>query len=354
MNAFWNYWGKARPIDGSAAAFHLLPYHCLDVAAVGAAYLEGAPGLCRWLTGTLGAACEHDLVAWISFWLCLHDLGKYSEAFQGQRPDVFQRMRGRAPTMSYTMRHDTLGRVAWTELLEQIAIDDEWLGPLTEDHDRGLRAWVRAVTGHHGQPPKSDPIRLEHHFDKDDSAAILAFVREVKSLTLGDAQPLLPTQLDADAFCDASERLSWWIAGLAVLADWIGSNTEYFSYRDQPPADGRLEDYWVHAKQRAVVTLAATGMLPAAALSSTPLITLFPKISRPLPLQAWITNRPLSAELILVILEDVTARAKTEAAVMLAHRMRTAGSADGFFVGLPTMATPSPTSVLTYLDTKHD
>ncbi len=110
----------------------------------------------------------------------------------------------------------------------------------------------------------------------------------------------------------------------------------------------------MHAKQRAVVTLAATGMLPAAALSSTPLITLFPKISRPLPLQAWITNRPLSAELILVILEDVTARAKTEAAVMLAHRMRTAGSADGFFVGLPTMATPSPTSVLTYLDTKHD
>src|SRR5207237_4962857 len=30
---------------------------------------------------------------------------------------------------------------------------------------------------------------------------------------------------------------------------------------------------------------------------------------------------------------------KTEAAVMLAHRMMAAGQADGFFIGLPTMAT---------------
>lgn len=340
MSAFWNYWGKARPVEGSAAAFHLLPYHCLDVAAVGAAYLDAAPGMRRWLCDKLGAASEADLVAWLSFWLCLHDLGKYAEAFQSQRPDLFQRLRGRSPRLEYNVRHDTLGRVVWTELLEQIAVDEEWLGPCTEDHDRGLRAWVHAVTGHHGQPPKVDRIRFEHHFDKtEDRAAIVAFVGQVKSLTLGAVQPLLHTQFDADDFCDASERLSWWIAGLAVLADWIGSNTEHFKYRDRPPADGRLEDYWEHAKRCAQRALTATGVLPPLAPNRAGLTTLFPKLAKPSPLQAWASDCPLPTGPAFVMLEDVTGAGKTEAALMLAHRLMSSGLADGFFIGLPTMAT---------------
>lgn len=177
----FDYWGKARPASDSAASCHLLAYHCLDVAAVGAAYLQAAPGLHRWLCEALGVPRESDLVAWLSFWLCLHDLGKFSEAFQGQRAALFESLRGRCPARAYNVRHDTLGRVVWSELLEQVAIDDDWLGPLTEDHLEGLGAWVRAVTGHHGQPPKSDRILLEHHFDEaHDSAAILAFVREAR------------------------------------------------------------------------------------------------------------------------------------------------------------------------------
>lgn len=39
------------------------------------------------------------------------------------------------------------------------------------------------------------------------------------------------------------------------------------------------------------------------------------------------------------LLEDVTGAGKTEAAVMLAYRLMAAGEADGFFIGLPTMAT---------------
>ena len=28
------FWGKAQPVDGSAAPYHPIAYHCLDVAAV--------------------------------------------------------------------------------------------------------------------------------------------------------------------------------------------------------------------------------------------------------------------------------------------------------------------------------
>ena len=338
--ALWHYWGKARPATDADAPFHLLAYHCLDVAAVGVAYLEAAPALRSWLTNALGLRSQESLVAWMSFWLCLHDLGKFSEAFQGQRPDLFKRLRGGDPTINYKVRHDTLGRAVWTELLEQVAVDESWLGPYTEDHLDGLRAWVRAVTGHHGQPPKSDRIHLAHHFDEaHDCSAILAFVNQVKALTLGDAQQLFPTTLDVDGFCQTSERLSWWIAGLAVLADWIGSNTDYFKYRDKPPVDGQLGDYWEHAQHCARRALAATGVLPAVAPSPTDLVTLFPKLAKPSPLQAWASDITLPAEPNLVMLEDVTGAGKTEAAVMLAHRMMSGGLASGFFIGLPTMAT---------------
>jgi len=340
MSSYWHYWGKAKPSENMAALLHLLPYHCLDVAAVGSAYLAAAPGLRSWLAAKIGVATEDDLVAWLSFCLCLHDLGKFSEAFQGQRVDLFARLRGRTPRLPYNERHDTLGWVAWRELLEQPALDEGWLGPRTEDHLQGLDAWVRAVTGHHGQPPKSDPIYFGHHFDRDhDSASIVAFVQDAKALLLQGGQPLLRTTLNADDFCEASQRLSWWIAGLAVLADWIGSNTDYFGYRDQPPTDGRLDDYWRHARRQAAIALAATGVVPGKPPVPAPLTTLFPAITHPSPLQAWASDTPVAPEPSLVMLEDVTGAGKTEAAVLLAHRMMAAGLADGFFIGLPTMAT---------------
>lgn len=31
----YHYWGKAKPDDSGDPVCHLLPYHCLDVAAVG-------------------------------------------------------------------------------------------------------------------------------------------------------------------------------------------------------------------------------------------------------------------------------------------------------------------------------
>ncbi|UZR28333.1 HD domain-containing protein [Methylococcus mesophilus] len=39
-HAYFRYWGKARKEGEPDAPYHLLPYHCLDVAAVDAVLLE--------------------------------------------------------------------------------------------------------------------------------------------------------------------------------------------------------------------------------------------------------------------------------------------------------------------------
>lgn len=91
--SYFKYWGKAQPMTEELAKYHLLPYHCLDVAAVGFEYLTLHESLSRYFCEHLN--CEkNNLLNWAAFWLSLHDLGKFSEAFQSQKPDLFEQMQG--------------------------------------------------------------------------------------------------------------------------------------------------------------------------------------------------------------------------------------------------------------------
>ena len=142
------YWGKARPpMDRSQAApFHPLPYHCLDVAAVGVEALRRMPALQRIFAG----ACqlpEEQLESWVAFWLALHDLGKFAESFQSQCPDVFLVLRDRDPNPAkpYTLRHDSLGMLFWRDVLRESVIDDAWFGAASEGIADGLDWWARSA-----------------------------------------------------------------------------------------------------------------------------------------------------------------------------------------------------------------
>ena len=338
---YFRYWGKAQPQDAEAAKFHLLPYHCLDVAAVGLQYLRRAPAFRRLLAEQLHWDRDEVLEQWVAFWLAMHDLGKFSEAFQSQRPDLFALMRGRLPDASkvYTLRHDSLGMLFWKDKLSERATDETWFGPETEWYECGLDYWARTVTGHHGQPPQEDGSWYRHFHRHDDPAAIFEFTTDIRNLLFGDKKATVPTTLDAESFERASQGLSWWIAGLAVLADWLGSNTDYFAYRAELEDPLSLREYWENAKARASAALDHSGVLPLDTSHALPFEALFPRIATPSPLQTWAATTEVLQGPQIYLLEDVTGAGKTEAAVLLAHRLMAAGLADGFFIGLPTMAT---------------
>lgn len=336
----YQYWGKARPRD-TGPAFHLLPYHCLDVAAAGCEYLRRAPAFRDFLMHALRIETEAVLQNWIAFWLALHDLGKFSEAFQSQRPDLFLALRGRKPNAAkqYSVRHDSLGMLFWKEVLLDRALDEEWFGPQTELLEDGLNWWMRAVTGHHGQPP-AEGGHWDHYFDRQqDQAAIVGFVEELRALLIDDAIIWLPLASGPTRFLESSKELSWWVAGLAVLADWIGSNEEFFHYRADFDSPLPLAQYWKHARERAAAAIDATGVLPVEVDREIGFAELFPAIVSPSPLQDWAASVEIPPGPQIYLLEDVTGAGKTEAAVVLAHRLIATGRADGFFIGLPTMAT---------------
>lgn len=333
-DALFRYWGKADPAYPGKHKWHPLAYHCLDVAAVGVEYLARSPAVRRLFAQRLGG--EEGLTGWLAFWLALHDLGKFAESFQGQRPDLFMALRGRNPAKTYTLRHDSVGWLLWAGPVRQLAYQECWFGTDTAEYCDGLDCWAQAVTGHHGQPPEAGGFWETHCNRREDRDAVFGFIGEMRALLLDEAASATPIRMSATDFELASKELSWWAAGVAVLADWLGSNTTFFPY--QRPGIS-LADYWQQARERARRALAQAEVLPVEMPGERGFAELFRGIANPSPLQRWASRVPLHAGPQIHLLEDVTGAGKTEAAVLLAHRLMANGNADGLFIGLPTMAT---------------
>lgn len=77
---YYSYWGKARGDQGAGEPCHLLPYHCLDVAAVGIRLLQVHGPIREGLVKLTGLD-EEELLRWIVFFLALHDVGKFAVSF---------------------------------------------------------------------------------------------------------------------------------------------------------------------------------------------------------------------------------------------------------------------------------
>jgi CRISPR-associated endonuclease/helicase Cas3 len=134
-------------------------------------------------------------------------------------------------------------------------------------------------------------------------------------------------------------RLSWHLAGLTTVADWIGSRQTWFPYADaQDVAD--LGRYWRDcALPRAALAVQAAGLATLRPAPYGGLRSLFPGIAHASPVQAWAEQVALPEGPVLAVIEDLTGSGKTEAAVTLAHRLIADGRANGIFLALPTMAT---------------
>ncbi|MES9993564.1 MAG: CRISPR-associated helicase Cas3' [Candidatus Thiodiazotropha sp.] len=329
---YFKYWGKASKEDNS---YHLLPYHCLDVAAVGYVLLEQHKYMRHFMVQITGI--DERLIKYcLPYLLSLHDMGKFSASFQNLRPDRFRFLQSREWSKAASPRHDNLGYMLWQDHIKShfrqlgiLPIQDK--GSLVaRNRPTGLEYWMQAMFGHHGVPPKRDGI-CSDYFEPQDIDAVFEFVTDAARLLL-PAESRMP-----QSGFEQNQLASWWLAGFVVLCDWLGSNTEYFKPESSVCS---LSDYWNLAKERAKDAVAATELLPSTAAPLLDVKTLFsPKIEIVTPLQAHCESLELQSGPQMFLLEDVTGAGKTEAAVILAHRQLVAGDAQGIYFGLPTMAT---------------
>ncbi len=353
LPAYFRYWGKAEK-DG--AGYHLLPYHCLDVAAVAAAWWDASPAIRRAFR-LCSDLKKEQMRAWVLFFVALHDYGKFDIRFQIRVKVVWQALYpnagsyGALPAMwdCLAYYHGERG-LAWfmKDHGEMLGLESEnavgglsFLDePEAASSDRWLtwKRWLEAVTGHHGQVRPAEyiaaaslPPTCDQRFAEIDRIARTEWLAALEylflkpvGLSLGDAPP------------ECSPRMAVFCAGFCSVADWLGSrcDSENFTYNQQPQ---ELSEYFKARLERD-----ARKMLDFAGIVGCPrqygsVGALLELGNTPRSLQTLVNRLPLEAG--LTIVEAPTGSGKTEAALAYAWRLINAGLADSIVFALPTQAT---------------
>ncbi|MBC6416463.1 MAG: CRISPR-associated helicase Cas3' [Rhodospirillales bacterium] len=326
----FTYWGKARGSRDDGPDWHPLVFHSLDVAASAEALLDANPQLLQAIARLLrlpAQRCRPLLLAAAA----LHDLGKFTGPFQKKsKLPLPPAERGRE-RLQADIGHAKTGAWLW----------DDWYDEGDVPGGKGFWWMVAAAAGHHGEPPGLDD-KADNCWDKPNRAAALTFAWAVLDL-FALRQPLIevPPLVSKD-----SKTASWLVAGLVNLADWVGSDREYFPYRSPEvyPDDlvAALACYWQETAQPAAKkAVAGKGLRAARPARDFSLADILGDAVQPTPLQDWAASVPLGAPgPRLALIEDFTGAGKTEAALLLAQRLMAAGHAGGgLYWALPTQAT---------------
>ncbi|MFU8864913.1 MAG: CRISPR-associated helicase Cas3' [Rhodobacterales bacterium] len=278
---------------------HPAVYHMLDVAAV-------AEQLVRPFGFTVQ---QRDALV---FLIALHDLGKINEAFR-------RMLREQSSGGPY--RHWEVSEILLHE-------HDDLLANVLGGKPRRREILYAAVAGHHGRPSQ---VQLVHGYGPKNVALKNAGtgVGAARAVIAAFA-PLWPDASLEGFSLEEAQRLSWWLSGLCTTADWIGSNTQWFAAN---PAQMPIRDYLAQARMQAALAVEQAGLHPSS-IRSPPLFDFALR-----PVQKACADVALPEGPMLAIIEDVTGAGKTEAALLLAHRMLLAGKGRGLFFALPTMAT---------------
>ncbi|MBL6082430.1 CRISPR-associated helicase Cas3' [Belnapia sp. T18] len=323
LSDYLQFWGKAEP-KGTAVLWHPAALHMCDVAAVAEVMSD------IYLPTKMFSP---DLKSVVVFLAAMHDIGKLSRSFQAVEPKHWPAILGAFVAPPRDDHHTRLGyRLIWR---------DRRVNPVLFGPGGVFEHWPRtasiplidAAIGHHGAPVdnRGDLSAPSKAVVCDTCvAAIRAFITHLTEI-------LRPARLVKPPTGAEAKIMSWHVAGLITLADWIGSSREWFPY--QAPDAMPLSEYWLLARQRARVAVQKAGIIPAKAAPRTSITGLFPKISDPTAVQRWADTVELPSGPFIAFIEDMTGSGKSEAGVTLAHRMMAASRAQGIYFALPTMAT---------------
>ena len=311
-------WGKT---DGETGGIHPLAHHSMDVAAVFSRMVQ-LPIIRDRLETTADARLTDLDVERLSALAFLHDIGKLYPGFQakGWPPDI-----RRGPTTGHL-------KESWTFLL----LACKWTDHPFHGVMRKILEWGEAVSplmgamiAHHGRPvePSSYPTPGEWH-------SLPHYDWQTEARKMGDALQ----EWFAGAFepggkpLPAEPRFCHEVAGLAALADWIGSDRQFFCF-DTPFS----LDYCTKAQNAAARALVAIGFDPGAlADSPAPDFVKLTGFLEPNPAQA--TVGAMGSKARLVILEAETGSGKTEAALWRFTQLLAAGAVSGLYFAVPTRA----------------
>lgn len=310
---------------------HGLLAHLLDVAAVAEAILMREPESSRrWAAQALGLPLPR-LVRWIAFLAGLHDFGKAIPGFQ----DKWKEGRQADETLGLAFPPRSLG------VTDHACASGALLGEHLRRQGVEQRVWVlhvlQAISAHHGynfsllETKHAKPLREPEVWGALRTVIFDVFWGVLAPQGVPEAEAL-------------SQPAVQWLAGLTSVADWIGSNPDWFPLGERYDL---LEDYYADALRRADDALSVIGWT-----MNEPLLTdlenadqLIGRIiqkpefgARPLQREADNLLEGVQGPSLLLV-EAPMGEGKTELAFLAHLRLQVANQHRGLYLALPTQAT---------------
>lgn len=352
MKGYLQYWGKA---DQEKKQWHPLVCHMLDVAAVTQAMMNSMPDfLCEWSV-RLGIS-HKDLLDFIGFLACIHDLGKFSCEFQYKVPDLAQLLQDVSEPLVVGIPHTSLAWLLWNNHLDpqiytKFGIENEQailFGNTVEP-------LYSASFGHHGGPVGEPGMISKRTFGKIFSVDMLFNSSDLLDDLLNTFEGMNQLYAQPEKLVIHRKEIaafSFILSGLIILADWTASATSNFPLLVKAE-NGQfsacvdfidIESYFANALVMAKTAIERQGLVPVPKKRiDDPWQELFPNLIEanynPSPLQDVMIHLHPKDEPALYVIEDLTGSGKTEAALILFSKLQAFGSIDGFYFALPTMAT---------------
>ena len=335
------FWAKAQPYrQPGPERIHLLEHHLADVGACFEALLA-QPNIRQRLARSGGMdSLDHATAARLALFAALHDIGKVNAGFQTGiwRDEDFpagQRRPGRAGHY-HELAPVMLGENTGTTDKFFGSLDWWWDAAESWDDCEGetVCALFIAALSHHGQPLQLEGglnhnLRLWSSIGELDPFEQLRHIGEL-------ARRWFPAAWESGGNpLPSKPEFQHHFLGLCTLADWIGSNEEWFPFCDEP-----CDHYMERAREQARRAVKDIGLDVAqqrnqfAGVPEFP--GLFPHIDAPNAIQHSAAGAPLGEQ--LLIIESETGSGKTEAALWRFARMYEAGLVDGLYFALPTRA----------------
>jgi len=328
---FWQLWGKTD----SEGSIHRLIYHLIDVGAVASQLWDQslAKGFKTEISEYLGLS-EENAGRIFSFWASIHDMGKATPAFQSQYKPAIHDLEAcgfsfsSSPIKPVDFPHGVLSAYLLPDLLvSQTGLSVGF-----------ARKIARTLGGHHGSFPPAGKVNslyatheaISGRTNQNWEIARAELFTELVSV-------FNPPKLPVPRFSISIQNtLLAILSGFTSVADWIGSNSEFFPFEAEViPSQIYVEKSILQAKE-ALSKLGWNTWHPEDKAGKFEETFGFP----PYPLQRDVFE--ITADLktpALVILEAPTGIGKTEAALTLSDQWAVLDRQNGLYVAMPTTAT---------------
>jgi len=329
-------WGKFNETDGS----HHLAHHCADVAACFLA-LSSLPIWRGRLEQAAGQKLSEQELQRLAVLVFLHDIGKLLPGFQAKvwpETDIAQFDHQQKRRCRNVVGHAQAG----AELILSDNPDARMKAIMTALQIEAIADWANGETlcnlllvsfAHHGRP-------LNPHDLRGDRAALWATFGAYDPLSQAKVIGDLMKEWFATAFAGnggldvlpGTAAFQHLFAGLIALADWIGSDRDFFPFAAAPDLN-----YFAKAQSRAEQAIKAIGIDTLSQRQQYKAAASFERLTgykAPNSHQAAIGEIP--PETPLVILEAETGSGKTEAALWHYIKLYEAGRVDGLYFAVPT------------------